>query len=95
LQEGIAFKERDFFINPFNEPELRDVIGVHSPADIFSWKSPSFRKLAVESDSLDDEQMISLMLKQPRLIRRPLLMIGDRLIVGIDAEAIRVALSSL
>tara|TARA_B100000745_G_C20122305_1_gene384285 strand:- start:269 stop:556 length:288 start_codon:yes stop_codon:yes gene_type:complete len=95
LQDEIEFKERDFFINPFNESELRDVVGVNSPADIFSWKSPSFRKLAVEPDSLDDEEMISLMLKQPRLIRRPLLIIGDRLIVGVDPGAIRVALSSL
>ena len=95
MQDEIEFKERDFFTNPFNESELRDIIGVHSPTDIFSWKSPSFRKLKVDSDSLDDEQMISLMLNQPRLIRRPLVTIEDRLIVGVDPEAIRMALASI
>ena len=66
---------------------MHALIGDRSPADIFSWKSPSFRKMGIDRDSLDDDRMIALMLEEPRLIRRPVTAIGDTLIVGADSKA--------
>ena len=94
MQVGLEVEERDFFQDPFSEAELRALIGDRSPADIFSWKSPSFRKLGIDRDSLDDDRMIALMLEEPRLIRRPVTAIGDTLIVGADSKALSQALSS-
>ena len=94
MQAGLEVEERDFFQDPFSEAELRALIGDRSPADIFSWKSPSFRKMGIDRDSLDDDRMIALMLEEPRLIRRPVTAIGDTLIVGANAKALSQALSS-
>ena len=94
MQAGLEVEERDFFQDPFSEAELRALIGDRSPADIFSWKSPSFRKMGIDRDSLDDDRMIALMLEEPRLIRRPVTAIGDTLIVGADSKALSQALSS-
>ena len=94
MQVGLEVEERDFFQDPFSEAELRALIGDRSPADIFSWKSPSFRKMGIDRDSLDDDRMIALMLEEPRLIRRPVTAIGDTLIVGADSKALSQALSS-
>jgi arsenate reductase-like glutaredoxin family protein len=94
LQAGLEVEERDFFQDPFTEAELRALIGDRSPADIFSWKSPSFRKMGIDRDSLDDDRMIALMLEEPRLIRRPVTAIGDTLIVGAGSKALSQALSS-
>jgi arsenate reductase-like glutaredoxin family protein len=43
--------------------------------------SPSFRKLGVPRDALDDDQLVAMMLEQPRLIRRPL--------IGVDGDLLR------
>ena len=94
MQAGLEVEERDFFQDPFSEAELRALIGDRSPADIFSWKSPSFRKLGIDRDSLDDDRMIALMLEEPRLVRRPVTAIGNTLIVGANAKALSQALSS-
>ena len=94
LQAGLEVEERDFFQDPFSEAELRALIGERSSADIFSWQSPSFRKMGIDRDSLDDDRMIALMLEEPRLIRRPVTAIGDTLIVGADSKALSQALSS-
>ena len=40
--------------------------------DLFSFKSPSFRKLGLDPESLTDRQMMSMVMGDPRLIRRPL-----------------------
>lgn len=94
MQAGLEVEERDFFQAPFSEAELRALVGGRSPADIFSWKSPSFRKLGIDRDSLDDDRMIALMLEEPRLIRRPITAIGDTLVIGADSKALARALSS-
>ena len=93
MQAGLQVEERDFFQDPFSEEELRALIGDGSPAGIFSWKSPSFRKLGIDRDSLDDDRMIALMLKEPRLIMRPITAIGDTLVIGADSRALSQALS--
>ena len=59
--------------------------------ELFSFRSPSFRKLGLDPDSLSDDEMLSLMMGDPRLIRRPLVVAGGRVIVGNDpAEFERV-----
>ncbi len=93
MQADLEVEERDFFQDPFSEAELRALIGDRSPADIFSWKSPSFRKLGIDRDSLDDDRMIALMLEEPRLIRRPITAIGDTLVIGADSKTLAQALS--
>ena len=84
----MSFDERDFFANPFTIEELRDLIGSRPVSDYFSWRSPSFRKLGVSRDELDDDRMLQLMVDEPRLIRRPLIRAEDGgLIVGTDKKA--------
>ena len=90
-QKGIELEERDFFQERFSEDELRALIGNRSPADFFSWNSPSFKKLGVSRDALDDDRLIELMVGEPRLIRRPLIQVGNDLIVGTDKKAMEQA----
>ena len=83
MRRGVELEERDFFQNRFTEKELRDLIGTLSASEVFSWNSPSFKKLGHNRADLNDNTLINLMLKEPRLIRRPLVQVGDRLIVGL------------
>lgn len=87
-QGGIEFDERDFFAEPFTVDELREAIGPRPVSDFFSWRSPSFRKMGLNRDELSDDKMLKLMVEEPRLIRRPLIMTADGdLIVGTDKKA--------
>ena len=92
MQEGVELEERDFFADPLSDQELRDIIGNRPASQIFSWNSPSFKKLGVTRESLDDDRLIQLMLDEPRLIRRPLVQMGGGVFVGTDKEAMRRAL---
>lgn len=84
MQNGVTLEERDFFRDPFTPQELRALIGDTPVGEVFSWKSPSFKKLGLNRDDLDDERLIELMVEEPRLIRRPLTRVKGRLIVGAD-----------
>ena len=90
-QDGVELNERDFFKDGFTEAELRDLLGDTNPTDVFSWRSPSARKLGLDRDTVSSEELISLMVGEPRLIRRPLIQVEGRLVVGTDKKAMAEA----
>ncbi len=94
MQRGVELDERDYFANPFSEDELRAIIGGREPSEVFAWRSPSFKNLNRDPDSLSGDDLVRLMLDEPRLIRRPLTQVGDRLAVGGNFKAIEEALGS-
>ena len=86
MQSGILFLERDFFANPFSEQEIREIAGLASVTEMFSWRSPVIKKLGIDPWAIDNEELIDLMLKEPRLIRRPLIRTGTKLIIGANPK---------
>tara|TARA_B000000460_G_C21454096_1_gene365075 strand:- start:351 stop:647 length:297 start_codon:yes stop_codon:yes gene_type:complete len=88
-QSGFELVERDFFKDTFSRDELIEIIGSRNPEEFFSFRSPSFKKLGVEREDLKDDELIDLMLQEPRLIRRPLISGRGMLFVGTDKKMLR------
>ena len=86
---GISPIIREIFKQPLTEAELRELAALTSVNDIFSWKSPTARQQGIVPGSRSDDELLALMAGEPRLVRRPLLRCGDRLLVGGDAKSIR------
>ena len=55
---------------------------------MFNFRSPSFKQLGLDRDKLDDDKLIDLMLKEPRLVRRPVVRIGDDIYFGADRSVL-------
>ena len=85
-------QDRDFFKETFSEAELREVLGDRPIRDVFSFRSPSFKVMGLDPDGLTDDDLIGLMLKEPRLVRRPLVRLGSELIVGANEKSLTAAL---
>ena len=94
LQNGLELEERDFFKEPFTHHEIQELASDVGIAQLFARRSPSLKKMGLSDQDLSDEQMVSLMLQEPRLVRRPLVQIGGRLLVGANLKAVAAALSS-
>ncbi len=90
----MELEERDFFKEPFTQQEIQELASDVGTAQIFARRSPSLKTLGLADQDLSDEQMVSLMLQEPRLVRRPLVRIGGRLLVGANIKAVEAALSS-
>ena len=69
-----------------SDEELRLMLGNRSPADVFSSKSPSARALHLKVDELTDHEVLDWIIHEPRLMRRPIVKIGDNLIIGANWE---------
>jgi arsenate reductase-like glutaredoxin family protein len=55
---------------------------------MFNFRSPSFKQLGLERDTLTDKELIDLMLKEPRLVRRPVVRIGGKVYFSADRSVL-------
>jgi len=92
LDQGVELEELDFFQDSLNETQLKSLLNGRSAAEIFSWNSPSFKKLGLARSELTDQDLIRMMLGEPRFIRRPLTVLGGQIIVGADKQSLWQAL---
>ena len=88
LQNGVQLGERDYFKDPFSESEIRELAQSDSISAMFARRSPSLKKLGLADKELSEEEMVSLMLQEPRLVRRPLVLMNGRLLVGANIKAV-------
>ena len=91
-ENNIDFEERDFFKDRFDGDELRGLLSGVSVSDAFAWNSPSYKDLGLAASDLDDARLLELMVREPRLIRRPLVRIESRLVIGASQKALEEAL---
>ncbi|MCE2501506.1 MAG: hypothetical protein J4G13_11695 [Dehalococcoidia bacterium] len=97
MQNGYEVEERDYFKEPFTEGELRDLVaevGEPGVSAMFASRSPSLKKMGLTAAELSDDRKVSLMLEEPRLVRRPIVRLGDRLIIGASLKAITEAIDA-
>lgn len=88
------YEPRDYARRPLTEDDIRAIAGPHALRDVMNPRSPSFRKLGIERDSIDDDQALELMLDNQNLVRRPTLAAGDVRIFGFDADGYEELASS-
>lgn len=85
-------QERDLFKHPLSTDEIRRVLRGRSVADVFATRSPTFKALGLGERALDDDARLALMVEYPQLIRRPLIVVGDELVVGFDPKWLEAVL---
>ena len=95
MQNGLELEERDYFKEPLSESELSELASLASLSDLFAWRSPSFKKLELAGRDPSEAEMMKLMLEEPRLIRRPVTRVGNKLIIGSNQKQIELELADL
>lgn len=82
MQNEIAVNERDYFKEPFSEAEIREMAGIAGIDQIFARRSPSLKQMGLAGQELSEDEMVRLMLQEPKLVRRPMMKVGGQLFVG-------------
>ena len=81
------YEPRDYARKPLTEDDIRAIAGRHALREVINPRSPSFRKLRIERDSIDEAQALELMIGNQNLVRRPVLADGEVRIFGFDPDA--------
>ena len=84
----MEINERDFFKDPFSRTEIEELLQGKAATEMFNFRSPSFKKLGVKQEKLSHDDIIELMLKEPRLVRRPVVRIDNKVYFGADKSVL-------
>jgi arsenate reductase len=84
----VEINERDFFKNPFKRAEIEELLQGKAASEMFNFRSPSFSKLGLHREELSNDDLIELMLKEPRLVRRPVVRIGGKVYFSADKSVL-------
>ena len=82
MQNELVLQERDYFKEPLSEEEIREMAALGGIDQIFARRSPSLKQMGLAGQDLSEDEMVSLMLKEPKLVRRPLIRVGDQVFAG-------------
>jgi Spx/MgsR family transcriptional regulator len=85
----VAFTPRDLFKQPLTAAEIR-ALAARAPQGVrslLSTRSTQYKALGLDKKKVGDAELIALMAKEPRLLRRPILDLGHRLVIGFDRAA--------
>ena len=88
MQKKIKAETRDFFKQSFTLDELRALLQSLklTPRDVVATKSPAYKKMGLDKRAVSDDELLARMVQEPRLIRRPLVVIDGTPIIGFDKE---------
>jgi arsenate reductase-like glutaredoxin family protein len=89
----VEINERDFFKNPFNQSEIEELLQGEPASEMFNFRSPSFKRLGLERDKLSDKELIDFMLKEPRLVRRPVVRVDGKVYFSADRSVLEGLIS--
>ena len=89
----VELDERDYAKQPLGLKELKQLFAGLDPRDYINPKSPAFKKMGLKGKTLSAAQAIALMVEEPNLIKRPLVIAGTTIIAGFDRDRLRSALA--
>ena len=85
----IDFDEREYGKNPFTEKELREIIGDDPIEPFLNSRTPLYRERNMKQKPPFKDEAIKLMLKDPNLLKRPVIIKGKKKLTGFDETELK------
>lgn len=79
-------RKHDLAKEPPSRELLERLVSDDDPASFLNRRSPAYKERKLESRKLSKKQVIDLMLEEPNLIRRPLVVRGKKAVFGFSPD---------
>jgi arsenate reductase-like glutaredoxin family protein len=90
--KNVELEERDYGKIPFSETELREVIGNDAIENFLNTRTPLYRERNMKQKPPSKDEAIRLMLKDPNLLKRPVIIKGKKKLTGFNEAQINALL---
>ncbi len=80
----VDFEEREYGKTPLTEKELREIIGDGPVENFLNTRTPLYRERNMKQKPPSKDEAIKLMLKDPNLLKRPVIIKGKRKLIGFN-----------
>jgi arsenate reductase len=88
---GVPYQRVNYYIEPLTEKKLRELLKKMNlaPRDLLRKNEAVYRELGLGKGEFSDDELISLMVRHPDLIQRPIVECGDRAVLGRPVENVK------
>lgn len=88
-EKGENFEVRDYIKDPLTKEEIKDLLKkLNMPAEAVVRKTEEIYKENFRGKELSEDEWIDALVAYPRLLQRPIVIMGDKAYVGRDEESI-------
>ena len=85
----VELEEREYGKNPFSEKELRDIIGEEPIERFLNTRTPLYKEKNMKQKPPSKDEAIKLMLKDPNLLKRPVIIKGRKKLTGFNEDEVK------
>jgi len=91
VNEGVNFEERHLFRETPTYEELLGLLAMTTEGidELLAKRSQEYKSLNIDVNNMPLSKVIKLLIEQPRLLRRPILTDGKKLVVGYNESALK------
>jgi arsenate reductase-like glutaredoxin family protein len=86
LEQGTEFEEREINKSPMSAAELDALIGKRNYVEFLNSRNDLYRERKMKEKPPAREQALKLMAGEPNLMKRPILVRGNEILLGFDEE---------
>ena len=86
---GAELDEHDLGKNRLTAEQLDALIGTRSYLDFLNSRNEMYRQRKMKANPPTRDEALKLMVQEPNLIRRPIVIRGGQMILGYDEEGLR------
>src|ERR1041385_3503134 len=90
-ESGVDFSKVNYYLEPLSEKQLRKLIKKMEigPRELLRTSEAIYRELELGKKDVSDDELISLMVKHPDLMQRPIVERGNRAVLGRPTETVK------
>ncbi|CAM3994639.1 Spx/MgsR family RNA polymerase-binding regulatory protein [Mesobacillus thioparans] len=91
VSNSVKFNERHLFKDTPSQKELLEILTLTTEGvdELLATRGETFKNLKLDVEDLSLSEVINLVIKEPKLLRRPILTDGKKLIVGFNPDALK------
>jgi len=83
------FEEREYGKNPLTEKELKEIIGDEPIEKFLNTRTPLYREKNMKQKPPSKDEAIKLMVKDPNLLKRPVIIKGKNKLTGFNEAEVK------
>ena len=90
-ESGVPFEKVNYYVEPLSEKKLTELVRKldMKPRELLRKSEPIYKERGLADREMSDAELITLMVKHPDLLQRPIVERGGRAVLGRPTENVK------
>lgn len=91
IEMGVDFEKTNYYIEPFSKNKLKTLLKKMGmkPSGLLRKNEAAYKELGAAKKNYSEDEILNLMIKNPDLVQRPIVEMGDKAIIARPPENLK------